>query len=271
MSKSTILSILGGVGVVMTGALAARAGAKMVKENKRIDLKDLNTVKEAAPILLPPVIVGAATIVDIAITHKVNTGIVAGVAAGGLATAEILRRTQDEVKKLVGVDKYNEITEKVAKSIAEGVKSIPQKPLLIAAPEVKDDPSRMPKQFILALGYTGNEDGDPAELGIKFVSTDYDVLMAEYQLNRLYASNDEASLADFMDMLPKEVSSKIEPIHHSYGWDYEYLCDFTEDRWIDFSHVKTKLDGDPTEYTVICCTECPPVYRESLEKHWNGV
>lgn len=270
MSKTTVLSILGGIGVVATGLLAAHAGACMERDQKRIVINEPETIKEAVPYVWKPVVVGAATLVDIIAIDRINAKTIAGIAAGGLATAEILRRTQDEVKKIVGYDNYNIISKKVATSIAEGVKNIPQIPLAIPAPapDVKEDPTRTPKKFILALTYSGDEDGDAVELGIPFVSTDYDVLNAEYQLNRLYASSQEASVADFMDMLPKEVSAKIEPINQYCGWDYEYMSDFVEDNWIGFQHVDVVVDD--TEYTVICCSECPPVYRPSLEKRWNG-
>ena len=123
-------------GVVLTGITAANAGIKaneILKEQKRRveelegdwDLNEeqfmeaknevtIDTVKKMAPVVIPPVVIGAATIWSAVSGYKSATKQLAAITAAYNLTEKKLIDYQDKAKELLGDKKATAVTDAIA-------------------------------------------------------------------------------------------------------------------------------------------------------------
>lgn len=126
----TILTVFGVLGLCETSVLSYKAGlkAKDVLEAKRKDMMDVHpddkeakravfgeTVKEMAPIIVPPLVMGAATGACIVGSNHVSSQRIAAISAAYSLTEAALRDHRAKELELLGEKKARQIKEAIAK------------------------------------------------------------------------------------------------------------------------------------------------------------
>jgi hypothetical protein len=220
-NASTILTCVGGAGVVVTTVMAVRATPKallLLEEAKREKGEELNAyevVAVAGPVYIPTALVGVSTITCIFGANILNKRSQAAITSAYALLNESYKDYQTKVEELYGKEVDTVIREEIAKDEYEN-KPIP-------AEEGKE---------LFYDEYSKRY----------FYSTMYKVKEAEYQLNRDLVMRDYAYVNEFYECLG------IEPIESGWelGWSVgsNLACYWQE--WIDFSHGKMIMD-DGTE------------------------
>ena len=103
-------------------------------------------------------------------------------------------------------------------------------------------------------------------LNQEFVSTPLEVLMAEYEFNKLVWGlrvGEFGSLNELLDML----GAKSEPDGDYRGWSKEAGFD-NGYSWVGFNHAK--IDFDDGEWGYMICFESEPTYDELFERLIHG-
>jgi len=123
-------------GVVLTGITAAKAGIKADKilkdQNKKVEELELNpdmtdetlaeekkeitveTIKQMAPVVIPPVVIAGATIYSAVSGYKSATKQIAAISAAYNLTEKKLMDYQDKAKEILGEKKAQSVTDAVA-------------------------------------------------------------------------------------------------------------------------------------------------------------
>lgn len=216
---STILTCIGGVGVIATSVMAVKATPKAMqllekaKESKGEELTKLEVVKVAGPAYIPALVLGASTIACIFGANALNKRQQAAMASA----YALLNTSYNEYKKktveLYGSETDKKIREEIVKSkIEEAV--------------VEDDSRKM-------LFYDEFS-------GRYFNSTMENVIKAQYAINRTISLNGGAYLNEWYEELG------IEPVDYgSYlGWSGGLLMDCQWTDWLEFGHEKVLIDDD---------------------------
>lgn len=126
----TILTGLGVLGVFETGKMAYKAGpkGKAIMDAKRQDLKDVEPgdhaakravigemVKEMAPVVTPPVLMGVATSACIIGSNHVSNRRIAALSAAYTLTETALKDYKEKTKEIIGERKAQQIREAISK------------------------------------------------------------------------------------------------------------------------------------------------------------
>lgn len=221
----TILSSIGGVGVVATAVLAVKATPKalqcieQVKEEKGEELTKLDIVKAAGPVYIPSILVGAGTIVCIFGANMLNKRQQAALTSAYALLDSSYKEYKAKIKELYGEEVHDKIVAEVAKD--------KYKDSDVTAEEGKQ------------LFYDDFS-------GRYFESTLEKVLEAKYQLNRDIVMREYAYLNEFYALLD------IPPIDSGYelGWSPGSNLDYYWQEWVDFNFKKVVM-GDGLECTII--------------------
>lgn len=216
-NSSTILTCLGGAGVVVTSVLAVKATPKALKlletakEEKGEELTSFEVIRTAGPIYIPAIITGISTIACIFGANVLNKRSQAAL----MSAYALLDNSYKDYKKKV-VELYGEEADrKVKSSIAKDK---------YEETDVKvDDTKKLFFDF-----YSSRY----------FESTDEIVRKAEYDLNRELSITGYASLNDFYDLLKIEKIDGGDDLGWSAAKNFEYYCQ----SWIDFAHEKVVMD-----------------------------
>lgn len=225
----TILTCLGGIGVVATGVLVALATPKALKrieeaeEVKGEDLTKFEKIKAAAPVYIPAVATGTATIVCIFGANTLSKRTQASL----MSAYALLDNSYKEYRKKV-VDIYGE--EADTNVVTE-----------IAKDHYRDMPVQGDKQLFfdfLSMQY--------------FESTMEEVLKAEYEINKRLSQDNETSVNEFYHLLgiPAGV------FDYELGWSIEAGGAWYGYSWIDFRHEQVTLD-DGLECCIITMETAP--------------
>ena len=179
-NSATILTVIGGIGVVATAVMTAKATPKAlarieeVKEEKGEDLTRLETIGIAAMVYAPAIIAGVATIGCIFGANALNKRKQAAL----LSAYALLDNSYKEYKKKLKELHGDEFESEVRKEIA------------------KDKYSECEEE---------SEDGELLfydEMSQRYFSSTLDrVKIAECELNKLIAKEDAAYLNEFYDFL----------------------------------------------------------------------
>lgn len=221
MKKSaypTILTIAASVGVVITAVSAARATPKaldILKEEKRE--KKIDAVIAVAPVYIPTILLGAATIAAVVGANCLNIKTQRSMASAYMLLDNSFKTYRNKVDELYG----EEADLKVREAISHD-----KHPL----PEVDDEPVVLFHEPIY---------------DVFFKATITDVVLSEYLFNRnfiLRGCNTMDELYSFLDIADKYPENTI-----TLGWSAEAGIMFYGYQWIDFEHEKKTLD-DGTEY-----------------------
>lgn len=218
--SSTILTCVGAVGLVATAVLAVKATPKAMERlneaevEKHEDLTKTEKFLVAAPEYIPAVLTGATTIACIFGANVLNKRQQAALASAYMLLERTYKSYKDKAVELYGDDADKNIRHAVVKEKCKEIE-------------------RQPHGDETLLFYEEH-------YGEFFERTMLQVQDAEYQLNRKFAMDGEASLNDFFELLGLNEMK----IGDALGWSQECICDFYNPAWIDFEHeLVTMEDG----------------------------
>ena len=218
---STILTVLGGAGVVATAVTAVKATPKAIKlievyeEQKGEDLTTLEKIKVAGPHYIPSILIGSGTIACIFGANIMNKRQQASLASAYALIDNSYKEYKKRVEELYGEEAHKEAISSIAK-------------------DKYTDDIRVGDNKMLFYDEFSHR---------YFESTLEDIIKAEYNTNRQLQCNGRVYLNEYYEFLD------LEPIPGGteLGWS-SYILEshyFTE--WIEFNHEKVILED---------CLEC---------------
>lgn len=224
-NSATILTCMGGAGVVATSVMAVKATPKALQlleeaeKEKQEELTNLEKVKIAGPAYIPSIVVGASTIVCIFGANALNKRQQAALtSAYGLINSSY-KEYKNKVKELYGEDADGEVKNQIAKD--------------------KYEKADIPRAEGFELFYDEFS-------GRFFRSTLEKVQRAQYEINRDLSLRDWATINEFYDYLgiPHVDAGDI------IGWSAPMNGEMYWQTWVDFSNVKM-VDDDGLEYYIV--------------------
>lgn len=224
---ATILTCLGGVGVVATSVMAVKATPKALKnldkakEEKGEELTSIEKLKVAGPNYIPSAITGFGTIACIFGANILNKRHQAALVSAYTLVDSSFKEYKRKLIELYGEETHNEIIDALAVEKAEQMG--------VHAPGIASDNTL----------YIDEQCGDmrlfyDEHSGRIFEATLEQVMAAEYHLNRNYTLRGYAWLNEFYLFLGLEQTDYGSVM----GWSTESGFD-----WIDFDHRKTIIKG----------------------------
>lgn len=234
----TILTVIGGIGVVATAVLAAKETPKALeilraaKEEKGEELTKTEKVVNAAPAYIPAIITGAATIACIFGANALNKQQQAALISAYALLDNSYKEYKKKVEELYGEEVDAQVRAEIAKDHIDE-----------ADISEEDDG----KQLFFD-DYSSRY----------FRATIEQVQKAEYNLNRTLFMHDYVSLNEFYKDLG------LEPI--DAGWVTGWARSVNQERhwqeWVDFIHEKVVMD-DGLECYIIKMHGEPTIYFEN--------
>lgn len=233
--SSTVLTIIGSAGVVLTAVMTAKATIKAVEiiNEKECEKKDELTKKEifqaTATTYLPVVLVGASTIACIFGANALNKQQQAALISAYSLVDRSFKEYKEKLKELYGEEAHQKIinsivVEKAEKTYVSGTYLFSECSLV--DPEDDDSPAK--------IFYDKYSDRF-------FEATMSQVLNSEYHLNRTFTMRGYMTLSELYDFLGLE-STKA---HDVLGWEVN-----DDTYWIEFNHRKVTSD-DGLEFYII--------------------
>lgn len=236
-NASTILTCVGGVGVVATAVSAVRATPKALKQieaaklEKGEDLTKMEVVKVAWKPYIPAIVMGTATVTCVFGANILNKRQQAALTSA----YALLDNSYKEYKKKV-VELYGEESDKAIGNSIAADKYEEQ--------DIRDeDDGKQLFYDVFSNRY--------------FRATNETILRAEYELNREVQNNFYATLNEYYDTVGLERIDGGDAL----GWSSAQLYDMYWNDWIDFWHEKVKLE-DGMEYFAIHYSEPFPDFED---------
>lgn len=222
---STILTCMGGVGLVATAVLTAKATPKAMtrvenaQKEKGEELTKFETAIAAAPAYIPPVMAGIATFACMFGANALNKRQQASLISAYALLDNSYKEYKKKVEEVYGEGSNEKVQAEIAKDKYE---------------ESGFEPDDGMKLFYDDFS------------GRLFESTIEKVKDAEYNLNRDLSMQGYATLNDFYNYLG------LVPIDggDDLGWSAAMNFEYYWQEWIDFSHKKTTM-GDDLECIII--------------------
>ena len=223
-NSSTILTALGGAGLVVTTVMAVKATPKAMElikqaeEEKGDKLTRLEVVQTAGKVYIPTIIVGTSTLACIFGANALNKRKQAALMSAYALLDSSYKEYKNKVDDLYGEEAGQEVQASIARDKYDD------------SVEIEDNKELFYDAFS----------------GRYFNSTSYDVLRAEYNLNRKLSVETGAYLNDFymlLDIPPTDAGTEL-------GWSYGILESRYRASWIEFDHEKVIMD-DGLECTII--------------------
>ena len=225
-NSSTILTGIGGVGVVATTVMAITATPKalkrieIAKEEKGEELTKFEIVKTAAPVYIPTILTGATTLACIFGANALNKRQQASLMSAYALLDHSYKDYRNKVTEMYSDDANRVIQTELAKDAYEKEDEI----------EVEDGNTLFYDSFS----------------GRYFETTMENVLRAEYELNRVFATSGYACLNEFYDDLHLEKFDYGEEL----GWSTYEMGEMYMHTWLEFVHTKVEMD-DGLECVII--------------------
>lgn len=228
-NASTILTCVGGIGVVATAVVAVKDTPKAMQiiekktEEKGEDLTTIEKIKVAGPVYIPAVAIGVSTLACIFGANTLN------------------KRTQASLMSAYALldSSYKEYKNKVEELYGEGASARVQGE--VARDKYNSDDISRDDEKLLFYDYFSER---------YFESTMEEVMQAEYDINRELHTKDYAYLNEFYDLLGLD--------HIKSGWDLGWSMGASLSHywktWIDFRHEKVEME-DGMECYIITMTE----------------
>lgn len=225
---ATILTCIGGVGLVATAVTAVKATPKALikldeaEKEKGEPLTKLEIVKTVGPVYIPAVAIGIGTLVCMFGANVMNKKQQASLVSAYAVIDSSYKEYQKKLKELYGEETHQEIIDAIAAEKAKnvGIRTdgfVSQNKLYI------DDQCGETRLFYIEYGERF------------FEATLEQVISAEYHLNRNYSMRGYSvlnELYDFLGLEPTDYGSEV-------GW-----CSYDEFTfWIDFNHRQTEING----------------------------
>lgn len=214
---STILTCIGGVGVVATSVMAVKATPKALrlleqaKEEKGEELTVMEKVVVAGPCYIPAVVTGASTIACIFGANTLNRRSQASLASAYALLDRSYKDYKTKAKQILGEDGETKIREELAIDKYEDDGFTPE-----------DDKVLFYDEFSSRY----------------FEATSDTVLAAEYRLNRELIMRDYVYLNEFYEWLGIDTIAAGDILGWSRGSN---MAEYWQE-WIDFSHHKVTMD-----------------------------
>lgn len=222
---STILTCVGGVGLVATAVLTAKATPKAMtrvenaRDEKGSELTKVETVIAAAPAYIPPIITGIATLTCMFGANALNKRQQASLVSAYALLDNSYKEYKKKVAELYGEGSNENVKAEIAKDKYE---------------ESSIKPADGMKLFYDDFS------------GRLFESTIEKVQEAEYNINRDLSMHGYATLNEFyayLGLVPIDGGDDL-------GWSAGMNFDYYWQEWIDFGHHKTTM-GDDLECIMI--------------------
>ena len=218
-NASTILTCIGGIGVIATAVISAKATPKamtriaLAREEKGEELTKFEKVQAAAPSYIPAVLMGVSTIACVFGANILNKRNQAAL----MSAYALLDNSYKDYKKKV-IDIYGEEADaEVRTAIA---KDRYEEGSMIVNP--------------------GNQLFYDEFSGRYFESTMEKLISAQYAINRKIQLEGGAYLNEFyeeLDIPPTDYGEHL-------GWSSGLLCDYQWSDWLEFGHEKSYIDDD---------------------------
>ena len=230
---STILTCIGGVGVVATTVMAVKATPKAIQlikaaeEKKGEKLTRIETIQATAMTYAPSALVGIATIGSIFGANALNKRSQAALMGAYALVDQTFRDYKTHVEEEYGEEANAHIREKIVKD-----RYVEQKTELGGEMKLFYD------------FYSGRY----------FNSTMEKVLAAEFALNREIVLGECASLNDFYQELGLPLTYIVDEV----GWSRGHMCDMYCQEWVDFNHQDV-IQDDGLECCIITFMQDPAV------------
>lgn len=224
-NASTILTCVGGVGVVATSVMAVKATPKamrmldIAKEEKGEELTKFEVVKVAGPVYIPSVVTGAATLACIFGANVLNKRQQAALMSAYALLDNSYKDYKKKVEELYGEEGVTHIREELAKD------------------KYADDDIQLEDE---------NELFYDEFSGRYFQSTKYKVQRAITELNRCIHMGEGVTLNDFY------IAMDVEPVDYGnmLGWSEGGNNEKHWQSWVDFGYHDVTLE-DGLECTIL--------------------
>lgn len=216
-NASTILSVVGGVGVVTTTVLGIKAAPKAsllleeAEKEKGETLSRMEKFKLAVPFYIPTITSGIATLSCIFGANILNKQQQAGLISAYALLDNSYKEYKGKVEELYGKDANDNIVEEMAVDKYEKT-------------ELKEDEHLFYDEFS----------------GRYFNATLDRVTQAEYRLNRDIHMRGWAELNEFYEYLGIDNFDK----YNALGWAESGNYETYWQGWVDFNHRKVLIDDD---------------------------
>jgi hypothetical protein len=235
-NSGTILTCIGGAGVIATSVMAVQATPKALrrldeaKEAKGEELTTFEVVKVAGPSYIPAALVGVSTIACIFGANALNKRQQAALMSAYALLDSSYKEYKQKVGELYGEDAHTQIKDAIAKDKYN-------------EKEVKVESDKR-------LFYDEYSDR-------YFESTTEDLLIAEATLNKTLGDYGAVSLNDWYDLLNLPGTD----YGHYLGWNKYEMFEMYWSSWIEFDHRKVVMD-DGLECTIITFNLEPTINYE---------
>ena len=216
-NASTILTCVGGVGVVATTVVAVKATPKatalleQAKKEKGEELTKLEVVRVAGPSYIPAVVIGVSTLACIFGANALNQRQQAALMSAYALLDSSYKDYKHKVEELYGEEAHQHVVTEVAKE------------------KYKD--SDIPEEDGKELFYDLFSER-------YFRATMEDVIKAEYEVNRRLSLHGSVHLNEFYELLDIPAVDYGEYL----GWSSSLLMDMTWADWLEFHHEKTEFE-----------------------------
>lgn len=216
-NASTILTCIGGAGVIATSVMAVKATPKAIKlldvaeEEKGEELTIGEKVQVAGSVYIPSILMGASTLACIfganILNHRKQTALISAYALLDNSYKEY----KNKVKELYGEEVESEVIQSIAKD-----------------KYAEQDISVSDNKQLFFDYYSGRY----------FESTMEEVIASEYAVNRTISLTGECSLSTYYEALD------IPSVEHGeyLGWSAGGLQMMAWSDWLDFEHEKVVLE-----------------------------
>lgn len=227
---STILTCIGGVGLVATAVLTAKATPKAMarvedaREEKGEALTKAEIVIAATPAYIPPFITGVATLACMFGANALSKRQQASLISAYALLDNSYKEYRKKVGELYGEDANTNVKTEIAKDKCE---------------ESELKPADGMKLFYDDFS------------GRIFESTLEKVQDAEYNINRNLSMYGYATLNEFYDFLGLVPLDGGDELGWSTDMNFDYYCQ----EWIDFGHLKTTMGDDLECINIVMFTE----------------
>lgn len=227
----TILTVIGGAGVVVTSVMAVKATPKALllleeaKQEKGEELSAVEVVKTAGPAYIPTALVGVSTIACIFGANILNKRSQAAITSAYALLNESYKEYRAKVKDLYGDEVDSHIKKEIAKDKYNE-----------SDVKVEDDKELFYDEYS----------------GRYFQSTLAKVKDADYKINKMISEDGGAFLNEyyaFLELPPIDGGDKL-------GWSSVGLSEMAWTSWLDFYYGKITMD-DGQECTSIVMS-CEP-------------
>ena len=225
-NASTILTSIGGAGVVATTVMAVKATPKaleLIEEataEKGEKLTKPEIVKTAAVVYIPTVVMGVTTIACIFGANFLNKRQQAALMSAYALLDNSYKEYKAKTVELYGEEANNKVKEEIAKDKYEA-----------AEIDEEDD-----GKLLFFDSFSGQY----------FRATLMDVQNAEYHINRDLVMRDYATVNEFYEYLDIPTIPSGDELGWSTGMNFDYYWQ----SWIDFGHRKVTME-DGMECTII--------------------